>query len=62
MSQCIYTILYDLKELNIFGDQFFWHFEKKKTFIGVIKENNEYQDEFCISKKITLFYMYFFMT
>ena len=28
----------------------FW----KKTFIGLIIENNEYQDEFCISKKITL--------
>ena len=27
----------------------FW----KKTFIGLIIENNEYQDEFCISKKIT---------
>ena len=43
MSQCIYTILYNFKELNIFGDQFFWRFEKK-TFIGVIIENNEYQE------------------
>ena len=29
MSQCIYTILYNFKELNIFKDQFFRHFEKK---------------------------------
>ena len=50
MSQCIYTIIYNFKELNIFGDQFFWHFEKK-TFMGRLIENNEYEDEFCISKK-----------
>ena len=47
MSQCIYTIIYNFKELNIFGDQFFWHFEKK-TFMGRLIENNEYEDEFCI--------------
>ena len=60
MSQCLYVIVYDLKELYIIRDRVFMSFEKK-TFIGLIIENNEYEDKFCISKKISSFGMYFFV-
>ena len=51
MSRCLYVIIYNFKELNIIRDPVLMNFEKK-TFIGLIIENNEYQNEFCISKKI----------
>ena len=51
MSQCLYVIIYDFKELNIIRDPVLMIFEKK-TLVGLIIENNEYQNEFCISKKI----------